>query len=358
MSDEREGEGNAPLPNAADRAFAESIFATESYQQRVPPARPFEAWHKPRKQLVREELWGAEIEWLLAQKAPNDKSLRYLGLPGADLLDLRYLYERFCSDGQHELTFLGFDDAALPDSLHGDSLNISLQEMRSRPNVDKSSEVIGDDLRLLADENSIAWDYAKRLGPFDAVNIDLCGHLGRDEPSIDLSIYNAIHHICGLQNRRSRPWSLFLTSRINRENVASAALEKLMLALEHNLTTCEEFRDCFSTRFGSAEVGRGSMASWTDETFFGAITLAIAKWLLGMAEDMNCSFSAPKNVGYKVWNEAAYLDMTSVVYRFVPATTIGPDRTGLASAVPIRPNECQQAMLVQNELQRLVDIDA
>src|ERR1700722_13633194 len=164
----------ADEPESVDADMA-SIFARETYAQRSPAPRPFEPWHRPRKQFVREEVWGAEIDWLITQKHTTDENVRYLGLPGADLLDLRYIYQEFCKTGEHRLRFLGFDSAGLPDSLHGDALNVSLQEVRSLPHVDKGSEVLGDNFGLLADRRSIAWAAAERMGPFDIVNIDLCG---------------------------------------------------------------------------------------------------------------------------------------------------------------------------------------
>jgi hypothetical protein len=133
-------------------------------------------------------------------------------------LDIRYLYERFCKDGDYELRFLGFEKSAKPASPYSSALNVSLQEVRSLEHVDKQSEILGDDLRLLADDNSIAWGTAKRLGPFDAINIDLTDHMARDEPAFDLSIYNVIHQVCGLQQRRPLPWTLFLTSRLDKAN--------------------------------------------------------------------------------------------------------------------------------------------
>src|SRR5436309_470968 len=126
-------------PESSD-AGIDSIFARPTYDQRPPAPRPFQPWHRPRKQLVREEVWGSEISWLIAQNRTGDEGLKYLGLPGADLLDLRYIYQEFCKTGEHGLKFLGFDSAALPESPHGDALNVSLQEVRSLRHVDKGSE--------------------------------------------------------------------------------------------------------------------------------------------------------------------------------------------------------------------------
>jgi hypothetical protein len=337
---------------------ADEIFAVTAYEQLQPAPRDFKPWHKPRKQLVREELWGAEVEWLLAQKPPDDTTLRYLGLPGTDLLDLRYFYQRFCADGSHRMVFLGFDDAALPYSADRDSLNVSLQEVRGLENVAKISEILGDDFRLLGDDNSIAWDFAQRLGPFDAINIDLCNQLGHDDPHIDMTWYNAIYKICSLQNRRLRPWSLFLTSRVNKEAVSGDALDRLVAALDHNFSVCAGFTEAFVTRFGALDTTPTAIGGWDDSTFLKAMLAAIAKWLLRIAQDMRCLFSIPKMVGYRVWPAAPCEDMVSIIFRFEPIVSIAPDRSGLANVASAMPDECSQAVNVPRDISHMVDVDA
>jgi len=336
----------------------DEIFNITSYAQRPPLERDFMPWHKPRKQVVREEQWGAEVEWLLGCKPSDDKALKYLGLPGADLLDVRYLYQRFCTNGEHELTFLGFDESAKPASPHRDALNISLSEVRSLEYVDRRSDVLGDDFRRLADADSIAWDLAQRLGPFDAINIDLCGHLAHDEPAIDLSIYNAIHQLCGLQQRRSHPWALFLTSRVNKVNIDNNALALLLAALEKNIDRCVEFATAFQAQLGISEVSEQSAGGWDDSVFFGAVTVALAKWLLGLAQAMRNMFSVSSTIAYRVWADAPYLDMLSIVLRFEPVPSIPPDSMGLASASPAFPTECAQAAKLPARVSGIVDIDA
>ncbi len=334
------------------------IFNTRSYTQKQPSLeRDFKPWHKPRKQVIREEQWGQEVEWIIGCKDPDDKSLRYLGLPGVDLLDIRYLYERFCKDGAYELRFLGFEKAAKPASPYSNALNLSLQEVRSLEHVDKQSEILGDDLRLLADDNSIAWGTAQRLGPFDAINIDLTDHMARDEPAIDLSIYNVIHQVCGLQQRRPLPWTLFLTSRLNKANVSADALARLLTALIKNFEGCAAFNSALQTQLGISDVSPSAAKTWDDGAFFNSMAVAFAKWLLGLAQAMRSMFSISSTIGYRVWPAAPYFDMLSIVLRFQPVPSIRPDSLGLASASPAFPDECSEAAKLPGRIAQLVDID-
>jgi hypothetical protein len=336
----------------------DDIFNTRSYTQ-IQPAleRDFKPWHKPRKQVIREEQWGREVEWIIGRKDPDDKSLRYLGLPGVDLLDIRYLYERFCKDGAHELRFLGFEKSAKPASPYSNELNLSLQEVRSLEHVDKQSQILGDDLRLLADDNSIAWSTAQRLGPFDAINIDLTDHMARDEPAIDLSIYNVIHQVCGLQQRRPLPWTLFLTSRLDKANVSADAFARLLTGLIKNFEGCAAFNSALQTQLGISNVSPSAAKAWDDSVFFNSMTVAFAKWLLGLAQAMRSIFSISSTIGYRVWAEAPYFDMLSIVLRFQPAPSIPADNLGLASASPAFPDECSEAAKLPDRVAQLVDID-
>jgi hypothetical protein len=201
------------------------------------------------------------------RKPQDDRSLRYLGLPGADLLDIRYFYTRFCTDGSHRLTFLGFDKSAKPGSKYRDALNVSLDEVRRLDHVEGVSDVVGDDFRKLADTQSIAWNLAKQLGPFDVINVDLTGYMTQDDPKIDLTYYNAIYQLCVLQLRHAGPWSLFISSRMDQEHFADDALTKLIGVLQRNLSTCQEFATGFSDCFGKLECDIEHIKLWDAETF-------------------------------------------------------------------------------------------
>lgn len=335
----------------------DSIFEVTSYATRPPVELPFRPWHKPRKQAVREEQWGREIEWLLNRKPEGDKTLRYLGLPGPDLLDIRYLYERFCSDGSHDLTFLGFDKSALKDSPFRDSLNISLREVRGLEHVNGQSDIIGDDFRLLSNSRSIAWDRATKLGPFDAINIDFCDNIAADKPTISLSTYNAIHGICGLQQRRTHPWTLFLTSRITRNGFSAEAVMKLLEAIQNNLTDCPAFASELGDAFGIIEASPATAATWDEGNFFAGMTIAISKWLLGLAVEMRSKFTISSTIGYRVYGKSQYFDMLSIVLRFEPVNSIPADFRGLASADPVLPSECAQAAKLPRRVLKIRDID-
>jgi hypothetical protein len=340
-----------------ESGFASDIFELTDYQLRRPLRREFMPWHKPRKHFIRQNQWGQEIEWLLSNRAKGDQSgLCYLGLPGPDLLDVRYIYRRFCTEGRR-LTFLGFDDSARPESSSREALNVSLDEVRRLTYVDARSDVLGDNFRKLADDNSIAWDKAKILGPFDIINLDLCGHIGLDPPKIDHSMYDAIHQVCGLQNRRPHPWSLFITSRVNKDSFLPEVLTILLDRLRDNIGTCREFKQALERWIGDLDYADDAVAASNDEEFFGTAAVVLSNWLLGLAQGMRCEFSVASVAVYRVYGRALHPDMLSLILRFEPVPKIDADPARLATSSPTFPNECTQAARIPGAIATMVDVD-
>src|SRR4029077_4445676 len=158
----------------SEAGHADDIVPINSYEAPLPePKRTFLPWHSPRKQFVRQYQWCKQISQMLNDAPLGSRTLRYLGLPGVDLLDLRYFHEQLCVKRGINLRFLGFNRAAQPKSKSQTELNISLDEVRRLSHVDQMSDVIGDDFVGIANTNSLAWEKACTLGPYNVINLDL-----------------------------------------------------------------------------------------------------------------------------------------------------------------------------------------
>ena len=175
----------------------------------------FWPWHLPRKQLVRQNQWCEEIEKLLTDDLPDANLLRYFGLPGNDFLDLRCFHDKICVPRNIRLKFLGFNLAAKPGDANNIDQNVSYDEIKRLEYIHFRSEVQWDDYRSLSREDSLATESAKRHGPFDVINLDLCdGFAKQGAGVIEDSHYTALGQLLGIQARRPKPWLLFLTTRI------------------------------------------------------------------------------------------------------------------------------------------------
>ncbi len=334
--------------------FASGIFGDSEYV--LPQAEPkqFKPWHKPRKQFVRREQLSALLLRLYEKRESRDP-LRYLGLPGTDLIDLRYLHERLCRANDRPLRFLGFNTEAQPGNPAHVQLSVSLDEVRRLPNVDTQSEVIHDDFRRIGNPNSIAWSRTLQHGPFDVVNIDLCDGLASDPPQEDQSVYNALARLMALQARNPNPWLLLVSTRIGHGMFDADAEERLMNLFHKNVNTCEGFAEACEQLLES-DVKLIDPTTCSEADLLNLMTVAIGKWLSALVK-----VHAPSRVelasthGYRVDPVAAREDLVSLALRVEPVIVASPD--ALSPTAPALEDECTTAKAILKRSASRLDVD-
>ncbi|MFI5563349.1 hypothetical protein ACIA2T_29045 [Amycolatopsis japonica] len=351
---------NADVANEKPFDDLGEIFADPSFKPpEAPRNREFKPWHRPRKQFVRKQQWGKEIEALITGRQNGDTSLRYLGLPGPDFLDIRYIYSKFCVDGRiSSLRFLGFDSSAAPESPDNSAHNVSYHEIRSLPRIDRSSHVAVDDIRRLAEKESLALDKAKELGSFDVVNLDLCGHFAKEPPVVADSFYNAIANICNIQMRHNRSWSLFITSRIDKSEVATETLLRIANRVASLAEACNGLLTQIESSIGLSDLTLHGIKSSDEATFFRAVAAGLGAWLLGLARKIHFELRISSIAGYHISNQSDVCDMLSVVFRFTPYDAIDVDPSRLAADLAEIPSECSQMSQFVAAIERVKDIDS
>jgi hypothetical protein len=322
--------------------LARDLFGADGYNAARPRKQEFLPWHRPRKQFVRREQWVKQARKILVGR-PESEPVRYLGLPGEDLIDLRYIHQELCADGR-PLTFLGFNRAAQGQPGEQIELNISRDEVRRLPNVDSRSRVIGDDFRSIARPQSVAWQMVQELGPFEIVNIDLCDGLFSDQPlSGQATIYDAIAKLFGAQRAMTHPWLFLVTSRVGRHHVELEAADRLLKAWFDNLERCEGFKD-ESTRHLLAEASDDfHLASAEAAAVFQVVVGSICKWVLGLAVNAGCEASFPSSISYRVESAESHDDLVSLAIRIEPIVDSVIDRAKLSAPPSKQPDECKCA---------------
>src|SRR4051794_11388333 len=90
----------------------EGDLGQDKFELTVTPERTYDGWHLPRKQVVRHAQWSGPLGDLLRRRKAAPTTIRYLGLPGRDLLDIRHLLDTVCAPMGCEISFIGFDRAA------------------------------------------------------------------------------------------------------------------------------------------------------------------------------------------------------------------------------------------------------
>ena len=330
------------------------IFGDSEYVRPQTEPKEFKPWHRPRKQFVRREQWLALLRRLYEKREPGEP-LRYLGLPGTDLIDLRYLHEKLCRANDRPMRFLGFNTEAQPGNSAHVQLSVSLDEVRRLPNVDAQSEVIHDDFRRIGDPDSIAWSRTRRLGPFDVVNIDLCDGLASDPPQNDGSIYDALARLMALQARNPDPWLLLVTTRIGHGMFDADAEQKLIGLFRENVTKCEGFAEVCKELLES-DVESIDPATCSEADLLILMIAAIGKWLSTLVQVQGRSrVQLESTHGYRIDPVAAREDLVSFALRFDPVIAPSPD--ALSPTAPTPEDECTTAKAILRRSAHRLDVD-
>lgn len=204
----------------------------------------FAPWHKPRKQYLRKRQWSESVGKLVDELKLSETQtpLRYLSLPGPDLLDVRSI-QPVCNEKKVPLQFIGLNDEQ-------DGVDVALRaallnQVRSLPCIHAESDVVADRFEALANEHSIA--HSRIIcdqRTYDVINIDLCGSAAEAPPKQAETVINAIYALLihQIQNRR-KDWLFFLTTRSSSEKVDPAFLRDLVIHINSMIHERPEIRD-------------------------------------------------------------------------------------------------------------------
>ena len=352
---------DAPSPNEQYESTLDEIFGTKVYAPEGRRRLKFLPWHKPRKQYVREMQWCEQIRHMLQETLPDNNVLKYLGLPGDDLLDLRYFHEQICIPNNLQLKYLGFNNGINKEELRAE-INISIDEVNRLQFVDPSSLVIADDICDIAKSDSIAWEQARKMGPFDVINIDLCDGFGKHPPDKFIEThYNTITKILTLQSRRLKPWLLLLTTRTGFSHVHEAVYTQLHHLYKANLENCPTFQEL------SAELLKISSEETLDEIAKTAkgvsdvFLISLCKWIAHYLSQQRppARLEVKSVIGYKVYPQAEHQDLVSLAIKVEPTLSVEEDKIGLARNVggDLLPDECQIAAQSLQSVYSQVDAD-
>lgn len=348
------------LPPDDGDSFSDDMFETEVYEAIMPQKRDFLPWHKPRKQFVRHHQWCCQVGQLLKYIQHDGRVLKYLGLPGNDLLDLRYFHSQVCEPNNLRLRFLGFNSGAQPSSRASIELNISLDEVRRLGSIDERSDVIPDDFCRVADESSIACKKAMEFGPYDVINLDLCDGFASHEPGQDGNThYDALNRLITLQAKRKDPWLLFLTTRTGQAHIHHGVSSKFLKTYRENLNSCERFRHASGQCFDIDDEVTLEKAVSTSEGHLNVFLVGLCKWMIGLAltQKPQSKIEVKSAFGYRVDKAADNDDIVSIALRFEPRVGVTDDPLGLSGVSVVPLDECDLSARVPKRVKSRKSVD-
>jgi len=324
----------------------------------------FERWHHPRKQEIRIEQWCAPIRALIRERnMPAGSTFNYLTLPGDELLDVRALNE-VCRGRDVELKYLGFNSVS-PGTSRQAELNLSESEVRDLPGVHRFSTVLQERLEAIARPESTARQRMQQFGPFDAINIDLCGSLtDREVGDTRGSLLGVLGELLDTQIKTTAPWLLFVTTMAQPSLIAGSNLAGFQSAIDANIRDSEEFAaelaDCIA---GTTDVLSDNIdATWRvqNPAFLRLFSTGLGKWLLrilsGSAPQRQLSLIS--SYYYQVGPDGP--DMLSLAFRCDTAPNPITDHHGILPLVQPQPplSEVDLAVDLARKLKISTDLDA
>lgn len=348
-----------------DDDFSEDVLPPEVAPLASPEPFKFEPWHKPRKQYVRVEQWLRHVEGIVSKLGLHNftdgEPLRYMTLPGPDLLDIRMVAD-FCSSKSIKLRYTGFCHST------------ETEERRLRQNVNEfsithkdavvnSSKVVRSRLQDVGVRNSEAAIEMVKGGPFDVINIDACEPLAGDDENVSGRLVDAIRSITEYQlaNRR-KPWVLLLTTPIQADSISKQSMTALNEQVIQNTKNDASFADELSTRFQNGEDVAAYLervSQHTGDGLLSVFSLGISKWLIHLAEQAKFKVIKLKGYSYSMFREPPYdANMVSLCFLFEPTEMTIEDGTGLTrNSQPVVNTGDQPISTHLRALRRAFDIE-
>lgn len=280
----------------------------------------FAPWHHPVKQLVRKTQWEFLVNRLVRHNPPDGNVLRYFTLPGADLLDVRVLAEG-CAPLGVQIEYFGFDAGMQAVELNAPRIELE-SALRQAGRITANAVILPDRLEDIAVDHSQAARQLEARQPFHVINIDACDHLAYQPDGRPRSTFDAVQALLRHQMVASRPWLLFITSRVEPGLLAGPG-DAMRQAVNDNLATAAGFGEALAAAIeADAALVEDALADvWAnhDSRFLKLYAIGLGKVLL---QFFHAQPNHPANVelasacAYRVYGDEP--DMIALAFRITP----------------------------------------
>jgi len=286
-------------------------------------------------------------------------TLRYVGLPGQHYFDVLSM-GAICVPKKLRLDYLGFRTGGGPDAPA-----VRLAELTILSNsryFTANSVTYPDNIENIGKPNTVAARNFDQRGPFDIINLDVCGGIlhGNTTP-----LLSAIKHVLTSQALRQQPWLLFVTTTAKASEIAADVITRFFSTVTSN---CESVA-MFKAELASAaercglplDISLSHPAALEQSAFLRFFTLAFGKWLLG-----NLGFNRPPAAlslhSVYCFRNTGRVDpeVLSLAYLISPVIGGGKDPSGLTAQAAARQryeNMDSAIELVASSIDRIQDLD-
>lgn len=364
----------------SEKDIAEDVLPVPVKQPAVPtPLDKLFAWHKPRKQLVRQELW-LRMSRSLVQRLKNDGRLsappagamrgsadeskaevRCLTLPGIDYLDARVIGEE-CNKLECKLAILGFL-ASDEDGPVMARARVRQEGLIQAGYISQRSNTLPKRLEEATAHGAIR--EIRQMAPFHIVNVDACGSIAGAKADHAQRLVEAIHGIVELQlSRCTHRWIMFLTVEARKDEVHSEIIDAFCKAILENAAVSAEFASAASAILqpdGKAiEAAIAHARSSGQKEFLTLFAMGIGKWLLHFADQKQWSVRMDKAFCHSTTgHDNPQPTMCALAFEFIPPVSALQDRSGASrkepSAAGTHPDDA--SLIVATMVKSITDAD-
>lgn len=321
-------------------------------------------WYRPAKQYLRRQQWNVGILNLLNRlPAPEGEPtiIRYVGLPGQHYLDVLSM-GRLCNKHNLRIDYLGFRKGdggeTKPERLN------ELPALSNQTHYTPESITYPDNIANIGRPDTLATTAFIERGPFDVVNLDVCGGMLHGDTTPLLS---AIKYVLTSQIQRPLPWLLFVTTAAKAEDISPEVIAKFFAIIQANCKRDAGFQKLLAERSLKLQVVAEKCledpAKLPPDGFLRYFTLAFGKWLAANLWANNPRSTVTLKSVFSFRNTGRREpEMLSLAYLISPLIRGGADPSGLTGYGAAAPDPEQEyttmaVTLVDSSLDGLKDLD-
>lgn len=271
----------------------------------------FLPWHKPRKQWIRVNQWWKQIERnLINNPTFGTDTIKYFGLPGKDLLDIRY-FEQQLSALNKKICLLGL----INNPLEWKSAQAQLSKIYDLIGIDEDSTIERLDFDNLLNYNTIGYSKIKKFEYFHIVNLDFCSSITPISSNDDR--LRALEHLIHYQLQQvPNNWLLFITTRTSKETSNSNSYEELIRCIDQTLTNdifYSQFIEVFSdVLLDERSIDRNNLE---DQKFINMFIVGLFNWISKNSHALNFDIKLSSIACYDIQGDNSN-DMISMCFTF------------------------------------------
>ena len=269
----------------------------------------FLPWHKPRKQWIRVNQWWKQIERnLINNPTFGTDTIKYFGLPGKDLLDIRY-FEQQLSALNKKICLLGL----INNPQEWESAQAQLSKIYDLIGIDEDSTIERLDFDNLLNYNTIGYTKIKKFEYFHIVNLDFCSSITPVSSNDDR--LRALEHLIHYQLQQvPNNWLLFITTRTSKETSNSNSYEELIRCIDQTLTDdtyFSQFINVFSdVLLNERSLDRNNLG---DQKFINMFIVGLFNWISANSHKLNFNIKLSSIACYDIQGDSSN-DMISMCF--------------------------------------------